>query len=208
MQNSQPRRGSILARGGIVRVAVFASISLVVAMTASLWRHWATVKEPTTAIAVYGDPSLDGAKITIDGTDDESQRQPRVEVTLEPEHKFQQAIYRQPGRYMVKVTVPWSWHPDPIARAELTIDRFHGAVMDLPTTLTIDGTPGDRVTISGELGSQTVEPNSENSYHVVVLLMPGKYHLSRTHGGALGMEQDIVVFPHTPAQLKLPPVPS
>jgi hypothetical protein len=207
MQNPQPRRGSILARGSVVRVAVFLSILLVMGMTASLWERWTKVKEPTTAIAVYGDESLDGARIVVEGSDEETQRQPPVEVTLSAEQKFQQAIYRYPGRYHVTVSVPWPSRKDPIANADMTIDRFHGAVVDLPTTLTIDGSPGDRVTISNEFGSQTVEPNSENHYHVVVLLGPGKYRMTRTHGGAMIMEDEVVIEPHKPRKIALPAVP-
>ncbi len=206
MQNSQPRRGSILARGSVVRVAVFLSILLVMGMTTSLWHHWTKVKEPTTAIAVYGDPSLDGAKIVVEGSDEETRQQPPVEVLLSAEQKFQQAIYRYPGRYHVTVSVQLPGQTVPIADAFMVIDRFHGAVVDLPTTLTIDGQPGDRVTISNDSFSQRLEPNNENHYRVMILLSPGKYRITRTQGGAMIMDDELVIEPHKPKKIVLPHV--
>ena len=209
MDNSQPRRTSILARGSVVRVAVFACIILVMLMTASLWHKWTVVKEPTTAIAVIGDGSLNGAKITVEGIDEDTQRQTPVQVTLSADHKYQQAIYRYPGRYRVTVMIPHSDHDETIAQLDMTIDRFHGAQIDLPTTLTIIGHPGDRITLTNEAGaSQTFEPNSANKYRVTGYLAPGKYKMSRTSGGApVPPDEEITILAHTPKEITLPPVP-
>lgn len=205
MENSQPRRTSILARGSVVRVAVFACILMVMGMTASLWSHWARVREPATAVAVIGDASLDGAKVIVEGVDEETQKQRPVEVTLSADHKYEQAIYRYPGRYRVTVKSPLPEQTVPIARAEMAIDRFHGAQVDLPTTVTIIGTPGDRITLSDEAGtSQTFEPNAGNRYRVMLYLGPGKYRMTRTHGGALvPPDEELVIAAHSPKEITL-----
>jgi len=209
MDNSQPRRTSVLARGTVVRVAVFACIVLVMAMTASLWHHWTKVKEPTTAIAVIGDPSLDGAQIIVNGIDDETERQTPVKVSLSSDHRFQQAIYRYPGRYEVTVLAPDRFNiQEPIARLQTTIDRFHGVVVDLPTTLVVTANPGDRVTLTNEANNTWgFEPNKDNKYRLTIPLAPGKYKLSRTSGGAhIPPDEDLTILPHTPRELTLPPV--
>src|SRR5579871_2184174 len=107
MDNPRVHR-SILARGSVVRVAVFACILLVMAMTASLWSHWATIKEPTTAIAIVGDASLDGTRIVVEGINDEAQREKPVEAKLTAANKYAQAIYRYPGTYRVTAYPPGS----------------------------------------------------------------------------------------------------
>jgi len=189
-------------------VAVFACIILVMGMAASLWEHWARVKEPTTAIAVVGDASLDGAKVIVEGADEETQRQPKVEVALSVDHKYQQAIYRYPGRYHITVMSPIP-ELGKIAETDLTIDRFRGAQVDLPTTVTIICTPGDRITLANEMGgSQRFEPNDTNHYRVVLFLSPGKYHMTRTHGGAvISPDEEFVITAHTPKELTLPHIP-
>ena len=190
-----------------MRVAVVVTIVLVMAMLASLWQHWAKVREPTTAIAVYGDESLDGARIVVEGADEETQRERPVQVVLSADHKYQQAIYRYPGRYRVSVTLPG--RKEPIAEGTpLAIDRVHGVVLDLPTTLTIDGGPGDKVTIANGTTSQTVEFNQGNHYRVPVLLSAGKYTMTRTHGAEVVQpEEEVVILPHTPKTIKLREIP-
>src|SRR5579862_1827624 len=91
------------ARETAARLAVLLCIFLVAVMTALLWLHWTRVPEPTTAIMIIGDSSLDGADILVQSPDDPATLNRRVRVTLSPDNRFQVPVYRYPGRYHVTV---------------------------------------------------------------------------------------------------------
>lgn len=201
MESPTSRRGSLLARGWIVRAAVVISILLVLGMTALLWQRWISIREPTTAILVQGDPSLSGARITVESEDEPSE--PKVEVTLGQE-KRSQAIFRHPGHYRVSVSFP---NEKESFTQTVTVYRLHGAVLELPTTLTILGQPGDKVTIANSEGSarQTFSFESSKS-RATTLIWPGKYTLLRTHGAAPQPEEQFTIEPHTPRTIELPKI--
>jgi hypothetical protein len=191
-------RRSMLAREGVVRVAVGGSILLVLGMMALLWQHWSRTREPTTAILIHGDPSLDGARVTVESADEPSD--PKVSVTLGQERKFDQPIFRYPGQY--KVTVRYL--DGNAVTYVVTLDHRRGAIIDLPTTVTVGAQPGDKVTLTGSDGaSQSATFDSKNS-HAAFQLMPGRYTLERTRGAAPLPPQDLTVEPHIPQQIDLP----
>lgn len=198
-QTAQRRRRSLLAREGIVRVAVAGTILLVLAMMALLWQHWSSVREPTTAIVIHGDSSLDGAQITVESNDDPAD--PKVDVTLGQDRKFDPAIFRYPGQYKVTIRYP---QKGGTASYVVTVDHRRGSIIDLPTTVTINAQPGDKVTLINSDGvSQTATFDSRDT-RATFLLMPGKYILVRTRGAAPQPPQELVVEAHTPRQIDLP----
>src|SRR5579863_3841996 len=172
MERPAGSRKSVLARGWIVRVAVALSILLVMAMMAFLWHRWLTVREPTTAIVVNGDPTLKGAKIIVESRDDTAEQ--KVEVTLGEERQYRAAIFRYPGHYRVLVQFPGKKEATPIE--DVVVYRLRGAQIDLPTTLAINGQPGDKVilTNSDGGGSQTLTLEGP-AYSASILLPPGNY---------------------------------
>jgi hypothetical protein len=191
-------RRSILAREGVVRVAVAGCILLVLAMMALLWQHWSNVREPTTAILVHGDSSLDGARINVESADDPAES--KVNVTLDQDRKFQQAIFRYPGQYRVTIRYP----SGPTVSYMVTIDHRRGAVLDLPTTVTVIAQPGDKVTLINRDGaSQSATYDSKNT-KAIFLLMPGKYILQRTRGAAPLPPEEVTIDAHVPRQIELP----
>jgi hypothetical protein len=192
------RRRSILAREGVVRVAVAGSILFVLAMMALLWQHWSSVREPTTAILIHGDPSLAGARISVESADDPAES--KVNVTLDEDRKFEHAIFRYPGQYKVTIRYP----SGPTVSYMVTIDNRRGAVLDLPTTVTVIAQPGDKVTLANADGaSQSASYDSKNT-KAVFLLMPGKYILQRTRGAAPLPPEEVTIDPHAPRQIELP----
>ena len=199
MQDGRPAGRSLLAREGIVRVAVAGSILLVLGMMALLWQHWSSVREPTTAILVHGDPSLDGARITVESADDPAE--PRVNVTLGQERKFDPAIFRYPGQYNVTIQYPGS---GPSVTYVVTVDHRRGAIIDLPTTVTVNAQPGDKVILTNSDGASQTASLDSKSTRATFLLMPGRYILVRTRGAAPLPPQELVIEPHTPRQIDLP----
>jgi hypothetical protein len=205
MEPTQRRRGSILAHGPIVRIAVGASILTVVAMTLFLWQRWSNVKEPTSAIIVSGDESTAGAKISVLQLPEEDGGAPgeQIDTGLNKSRGYREVIYRNPGRYKVTVTIPPA--ATPLLDVIVAIDRAHGRSIDLPTLLTIVGEPGDRVSITDVAGTtQTYDLNMGNHYRVAISIFAGKYTLTRLHGGAQMSHDEITVEPHTPQTIQLP----
>src|SRR5205807_1180106 len=101
--------------------------------------------------------------------------------------KSSQAIFRYPGRY--KVTVSFPEEKEPLTE-NVVIYRLHGAALELPTTLTIVGQPGDKANIVNTEGSVRQSFSFESSKsHATALIWPGKYTLTWTHGAAPQPEQ-------------------
>ena len=205
MEPTQHRRGSILAHGPIVRVAVGTCILLVMGMTLFLWQRWSNVREPTSAIIVAGDESTAAARISVLQLPDEEGGAPgeRIDTGLSKSRGYREVIYRYPGRYKVTVTVPPATAP--LLDVTVAIDRTRGRSIDLPTLLTIVGEPGDRVSMTDVTGTtQTYDLNMGNHYRVAVSIFAGKYTLTRLHGGAQVYRDEVTVEPHTPQTIQLP----
>ena len=207
MDYSQRKPSSIIARGPIVRAAVGGSILLVIGMTLLLWQRWSTVREPTSAIIVAGDESTSAAKISVAALpdDDGQASSDHIETGLSKSRGYRELIYRYPGRYKVTVTVPPA--SDPLMDVTVTIDRARGSVINLPTTLTILGEPGDRVNLADATGAvRTYDLNMGNHYSATASVFPGKYQMTRLHGGADVLHDEITVEAHTPQTIRLRPI--
>jgi hypothetical protein len=188
-----------------VRIAVGASILLVIGMTLLLWQRWSNVREPTSAIIVAGDESTSTARISVLQLPDEEGAAPgeRIETGLSKTRGYREVIYRYPGRYKVTITVPPA--TDPLMETIVTIDHARGSVILLPTVLTVIGEPGDRVSITDSVGTaHTYELNMDNHYRAPIHIFAGKYTLTRQHGGAPVSHDEITIEPQTPQTIQLP----
>jgi len=73
--------------------------------------------------------------------------------------------------------------------------------------LTIFGEPGDRVVLTDATGTaRTYDLNMANHYSAAASVFPGKYTLTRLHGGANVLHDDITVEAHTPQTIRLRPI--
>src|SRR5579864_5559717 len=197
-----PPRPDTARPGGIfVRIAVAATVVLVLAMLAVIFIKDRRVPEPTSAIMIYGDPSLDGTKIVVTSLDDPSR--PPVTTTLNETNKYQIPIYRLPGRYGVSIT----WHNTDLMQEPIILTRLRSANIELPTVVTIIGDAsfaGAEATI--ESADASVYPergqfSAGNKYRLTVVRPAGKYDLTITRGGAQLFSNSFAVAPHTAKEI-------
>ena len=203
MQN-RPMHGGHPSRGNglLVRLAVVLSIAFLIGMLVLLWLRWARVPEPTTAIVIYGDPSLAGAKVAVDPADEPEQHGRSIEVTLGHDDQYQIPIYRYPGRYRVSVT----WQKHEVFNGYVTIDRLRGILIDLPTIVTIVGDKslaGARVLLSARSWTTGGTLDEQGKYLLSIPLPPGQYTLSVTRGEERLADDEVTVAPHTPRRVDL-----
>lgn len=196
-----PDRGR--GSGLLVRLAVAFTIALVLAMTALIGMRWHKVPEPTTGVVVYGDRSLDGAKILVDAFG-ASDRAGHVEASLNEDNNYRVTILRYPGRYHVAVTVPGQYRP--IDDEEITLAKLRGTLIDLPTYLTIigdDSMADAEVMISSKTHVFSGKLVSANKFRIRMLVPPDQYSLSVLNHGINQTEDDVTVLPHTPKEVDL-----
>lgn len=199
-----PPRWSALQGTAFVRFAIAGTVLLVLAMTGFIAWRWERVPEPTTVIMIYGDPSLDGASITVAPIPDQAPPGSPVQVVLDDRNKYQTPIYRMPGQY--HVTVTWEGHT--AFDRDLTLQRFRGLLVNLPTVLTVladDSYAGAHVVMvnrsSGESFEATLEPRENN--RVLLLADPGQYTMSVTRSGTSLGDTDFLLLPHTAKTIEL-----
>lgn len=112
----------IPARGIFVGLIIFALVASTIAMVAFIWYRWAGVREPTTAVIIQGDASLDGTLITVSGPDRV------VTASLESSNGYSVPILVDPGIYTVRAE-----HPDGrlLLNKDVEVRRFFGVIFDL-----------------------------------------------------------------------------
>ncbi|HXE54400.1 MAG TPA: hypothetical protein VN541_15365 [Tepidisphaeraceae bacterium] len=205
MQNPNTGDGTPRVNGTLARVAVVACVLLMLALITVMWRQWTRVQEPTTAIVVNADPSLEGTKIVVTPLENESPAKP-VEVTLSRENGYRTAIYRYAGRYHVMITVPGS--KSPLLDRDVIIDRINGVIIDLPTTVTVIGDGSladDQVTVTSDDKKMTATRTftRDNNDRVRFILMTAHYTLSVSRQGDVLFSDSLDVQQHTPQQVDL-----
>jgi hypothetical protein len=89
--------GDVERRSGgfLVALIVGGVVFATVLMVSFIWYRWNGVHEPTTAVIVQGDATLDGTEITVTGG-----RRPE-HTTLDPGNSYRAAVLVEPGRYRV-----------------------------------------------------------------------------------------------------------
>jgi hypothetical protein len=88
--DAAPRGGSPL-----VRLIVSGIVIATVLMVALLWHNWNGVQEPTTAVIVLGDQTLDGTIVTVTGGGRV------VRAMMSPANGYNAPVLLEPGRYQV-----------------------------------------------------------------------------------------------------------
>jgi hypothetical protein len=92
-----------------------------VGMVTFIWYRWHGVQEPTTAVIIDGDASLEGTTITVRGG-------PRsVTTTLKQSNSYTAVLLVEPGRYWVNATRDGQL----ILRKEVEVKRFLGVRFNL-----------------------------------------------------------------------------
>src|SRR5690242_13418738 len=87
-----------LARGPFVRVMTIFTTVLVLAMVAIIYWRDLTIREPSSAVILLGDQTLDGAKIDVWGENG------RWEAVVSQDTSYQTPVLLEPGQYNVRVT--------------------------------------------------------------------------------------------------------
>ena len=82
-------------RGMLVGVIMAGIVISTMVMVGFIWYRWSGVREPTTAVIVEGDASLDGTEITVEG-----ERGPE-HTSLNAANDYRAAVLVLPGRYWV-----------------------------------------------------------------------------------------------------------
>ena len=204
-----PAQGEQRGRGTGVRIAVVLTIVLVAGMMALICLRWVKVHEPNTFIQINGDPSLDGAVVVVEPLVPAANLK-TITVTLGESNFYQTPVFRYPGEYRVSVTVPWQKRP--VFHSTIALDQLRGAVVDLPTVLTVMGDSsldGTVVTVSASVpGGQgrdiaTGLLNKADDCRILIPIVPGQYTLTATRTGATISEQKFTIVIHTAKQIDL-----
>lgn len=195
--------------GIFARLAVVFCVLLMLGLMAFLWTRWARIQEPTTAVVVNGDPSLDGTKVAVTQLEEEGQSAQTsrpVEVALNRENGYRTAIFRYPGRYHVSVTAPK--RQSPLWEGDVSIDRLRGWLVELPTVLTVIGDAsisGEQVTVTQSDGrmTETQMLDKQNNERARFIVIAGRYTLTVTRAGMPVSEDEFTVEAHRPKQIDL-----
>ncbi len=93
-----PEEPSPLLRFFVLFVIAFSSVATL-AMVGWMYYRWAKTIEPSSAIVVEGDPSVDGATILVTGDGETS-----ISAKLTAENKYTTPILLSPGTYILTIT--------------------------------------------------------------------------------------------------------
>src|SRR5215218_9305685 len=84
------------ARGMLVGVIMAGVVISAMVMVGFIWYRWSGVREPTSAIIIEGDASLDGTTVSVTGD------RPAEHTSLNAANGYRAAILVEPGRYWVE----------------------------------------------------------------------------------------------------------
>jgi hypothetical protein len=177
----EPVRAKTLAATARV-VTILLGIAVPLMIAAICWR-WATVHEPTAAVVIAGDPSLEGATIVVSG------RRHEWTVGLDPNNAWQTPVLLDPGEYHIAAT----HHGRIILNEAFRLDRLRGIRFDLPSMVLIVGgniladAKIEIVRESGrpeEFAPTEVKLSSLDHYKTPIYLFPGTYRAIARRVGA------------------------
>ena len=112
--------------GALVGLILGGLVAVTLGMATFIWYRWQAVREPTTAVIVAGDPSLEGTIITVSSADRD------ITTTLGAANDYVAPVLLEPGWYYVtaerngQVLLP---------RQEVEVRRFLGVRIDLAELL-------------------------------------------------------------------------
>jgi hypothetical protein len=199
--NPRPPGGGFMAK-----MMVAAVVAVVVIVMALVYRRSITIREPTAAVVIEGDRSLDGTKVVVT---EEAPAHRSWTVLLTHDNNWKTPVLLDPGDY--KITITHAGHN--LRAAGFSLERYAGWNIPLPSAVRIAGNPavGDVVVamtnISPDPGTNSrVEPvtlNQKNEFRATAYLMPGSYHVVATHAGATVYDGKLTVDRATPSRIDL-----
>lgn len=140
------------------------------------WR-WATIHEPTTAVVIVGDVSLDGAVVAVSNSEHR-----RWVVELDRGNFFQSPVLLDPGKYHINVT----HRKHDIIDEDFTVERLRGLRFDLPSLVWIMGgasladakievmRDSDRLSA---VSPMEIKLTSRDHYRQFIYVTPGTYRV-------------------------------
>jgi len=173
-----------LARGPFVRVMTIFTTVLVLAMVAIIYWRDLTIREPSSAVIVLGDQTLDGAKIDVWGENG------RWEAVVSQDTSYQTPVLLEPGQYNVRVT--HKGHV--ILETSFSVERFRAMQYMLRSAVPIIAAPVagetqvqvEGQTIDGhELKLDPIVLNAVDHFHAIAYLPPGEFRATATRGGKI-----------------------
>ncbi|MDB5353643.1 MAG: hypothetical protein JWN24_96 [Phycisphaerales bacterium] len=173
--------------GNLAKIMVGAVIIVVMIVVALVYQRSVAIHEPTSAVVIEGDRSLDGAKIVVE---ENAPTHRSWTVLLNHDNHWKTPVLLDPGDY--KMTVTHAGHS--LFAAGFTLGRYQGWNVPLPCAVRIIGNPavGDVIvnitnTSPAPDTSSRIEPamlDEKNEFHTTAYLTPGSYHIVATHAGA------------------------
>ena len=182
------RGGGVLARGPFVRIMTVVIVGITLMMVSLIYWRWATVREPSTAVVIAGDSSLEGAQVTVVG---EGRQLPPI--TLGPDNNFVTPVLLDEGQYTAQVT----HDQHRILDEPFVVHRFTGVRFELPSAVPVMGvaTGGPlEVQVDSETGARAqVTLNDGDKYHATLYLQPGAYRTTVLRQNRIIARQDFVL---------------
>jgi hypothetical protein len=189
-----------LARGPFVRVMTIFTAVLVLAMMSMIYWRDLTIREPSSAVILLADQTLDGAKIDVWGESG------RWEAVISQDTSYQTPVLLEPGQYTVRVT-----HKNHvILQRPFTVERFRAMQYLLRSAVSIVGAPSleeTQVLIDGqttddhEVKLDPVVLNVADHFRQIVYLAPGEYRATANRGGKMVGFQSFRVERGKPVEL-------
>jgi len=189
-------------RAGISPLFVHMMIGLTAVLTLGMvsliFFRSQSIIEPTCAVVVIGDSSLDGATASV-----RSYNREIAATTLSEENQYTSPILLQPGVYELKVTI----HGQVLLMDKFGVEGLRYATFSLPTAVVVEGDAsmaGAVVELSGpERTSSFTVLGTDNSYTALSYHYPGEYHLTVTRGGRTIRDEPLIVAAHKPRRILL-----
>ena len=170
---------------------------LTLGMVSLIFYRSQTITEPTCAVVVTGDPSLDGAIVSVFSYDREI-----ATAVLSKDNQFSTPVLLQPGVYKLQVMI----HDHMLLTDKFGVQSLRYASFSLPTAVVVEGDPtltGAVVEITGPDHSTSTVLSADNSYAALSYHLPGKYHLTVTHDGRMIRDEPLEVAAHKPRRILL-----
>jgi hypothetical protein len=187
-------------RGPFARIMTVVIIAFVFAMMSLIYWRWARVHEPSTAVVVEGDQTLDGAKIEVQDND------AHWDANLNAGNNFSTPVLLEPGRYSIHVT----HRNHQILNARFSVDRTHAYRYLLRPAVPVIGSSlsgNMQVTVDGDTDDHRavhVEPitlDAGNRFRDTLYLTPGDYRATASRNGKVVAVQSFRVDRGKPAEV-------
>lgn len=174
------------ARAAFAKTMVCVVVAVVLIVVTLVYYRSITIHEPTTAVVVTGDRSLDGAKIVVA---EQGPKRRSWTVLLTHDNNWKTPVLLDPGEYHINITHAGN----DVFAADFTLDPMQGWNIPLPSAVRVVGSEaiGDAVVTLIDLSPDTtpsskpapITLNQKNAFHATAYVTPGTYHVTATHDG-------------------------